>query len=580
MTSNQSNKMRKRITFICLIVAIGLAVEAGDGEDYAVTTDDIYCPPWTYRHHENSSCECRDNLNSKLYCYYYSNTSEYYELQVRNCFCVTYNPTTRETIAGYCPYNYNSARLELSNNNSSGTVLNQRVCGIWKRRGNLCSQCMEGYGIQLYSYKLECVQCKEFCIKDLFKFLAIAFLPLTLMLTIILLFHINILRPPWSVYILVAQVITAPPIMQGFYSAFYYLELKGGSVELAEQIVSDVYSSIFGVWNLDFFRAYINSLCISPTITNLQSAAIEGCIGLYPLTLLGFLYTLMTLHDRGYGIAIKVWRPFHWCLSRFRSKLAIKSSLIDTFATFYLLSCIKLGFAGFYILSPTRIWSPSGNVTWAVYYDPSVQYFSHTHCIYSVVTFLLTFLLLVLPFLLLVLYPFRWFQRCLNHFHLRSLALHTFVDAFQGCYKDGTNGTRDYRWFSSLQISLRLCLPLLFFLVLKQPQPALFLSVITLGVYITLFVISQPYKELLYNKSDIIMLMTLLLIFVSSVTFVPFPRNIFTIITCTICIFLGFTLTLVYGIVWIVIHIRDFIRHHRGQEILRESSLLVSPTNP
>ena len=567
--------MRKRITFICLIVAIGLTVEAGDGEDYAVTTDDMHCPPWTYRHHENSSCKCGDNLNSKLKCFYYSNTSEYYELKLNNCFCVTYDPTTRKTIAGYCPYTYALPDLQLPNNSSSGTVLNQRICGMWKRRGKLCSQCMEGYGIQLYSYKFECVHCKEFCIKDLFKFLAIAFLPLTLMLTIILLFHINILRPPWSVYILVVQVVTAPPIMQGFYS---YSEFVGGPFapgELAEQIVS-VFFSLFGVWNLDFFRAYINSLCISPSITNLQSAAIEGCIGLYPLTLLGFLYTLTTLHDRGYGMAIKVWRPFHWCLSRFRSKFAIKSSLIDTFATFYLLSCMKLGFAAFYILSPTRIWSPSGTVTWAVYYDPSVHYFSPTHCIYSVVTLLLTFLLLFLPFLLLVLYPFRWFQRCLNHFHLRSLALHTFVDAFQGCYKDGTNGTRDCRWFSSLQISLRLCLPLLFS-VLKQPQPASILSAITLGVYITLFVISQPYKELLYNKSDITMLVTLFLIVV---IFVPNNSNIFTFLPCIVCIFLGFTLTLVYGIVWLVIHIRDFIRHHREQEILRESSLLVSPTNP
>ena len=550
--------MKKRITFICLIVAIRLTVEAGDGEEYAVTIDDMYCPPWTYRHHENSSCECGDNLNYKLYCYYYSNTSENYELQVSNCFCVTYNTITRETIAGYCPYNVFLPDLKLPNNNSSGTVLNQQVCGMWKRRGILCSQCMEGYGIQLYSYKFECVQCKEFCIKDLFKFLAIAFLPLTLMLTIILLFHINILHPPWSVYILVAQVVTAPLIMQGFYS---YSEFTPSGP--AEQVVS-VYFSIFGMWNLDFFRAYINSLCISPSITNLQSAAIEGCIGLYPLTLLVFLYTLMTLHDRGYGIAIKVWRPFHWCLSRLRSKLAIKSSLIDTFATFYLLSCMKLGFAAFYILSPTRIWSPSGTVTWAVYYDPSVQYFRQTHCIYSVITLLLTFLLLVLPLLLLVLYPFRWFQRCLNHFHLRLLALHTFVDAFQGCYKDGTDGTRDCRYFAALQISFRLIM-LLAFCTFKQAIPCFFFSAIVLGVYITLFVIAQPYKELVYNKSDIPMLLVIVSYLISLLT----GYNAY--ILCTICLFLGFTLPLVYGIVWIVIRIRDFIRHHRGQEILRES---------
>ena len=85
------------------------------------------------------------------------------------------------------------------------------------------------------------------------------------------------------------------------------------------------------------------------------------------------------------------------------------------------------------------------------------------------------------------------------------------------------------------------------FFVLKQPQPALFLSVITLGVYITLFVIfsavqratiQQVGHNYAYNfTSDICIFCNV------------FPIYVFTIITCTICIFLGFTLTLVYGIV-------------------------------
>ena len=46
----------------------------------------------------------------------------------------------------------------------------------------------------------------------------------------------------------------------------------------------------------------------------------------------------------------------------------------------------------------------------------------------------------------------------------RSLTLDTIVDAFQGCYKDGTNGIRDCRYFTALQIVLRLLFPLAFFL--------------------------------------------------------------------------------------------------------------------
>ena len=40
--------------------------------------------------------------------------------------------------------------------------------------------------------------------------------------------------------------------------------------------------------------------------------------------------------------------------------------------------------------------------------------------------------------------------------------LHTFADAFQGCYKNGTNGTRDYRYFAGLCLLFRVVLLIAF----------------------------------------------------------------------------------------------------------------------
>ena len=153
-------------------------------------------------------------------------------------------------------------------------------------------------------------------------------------------------------------------------------------------------------------------------------------------------------------IVTAIWKPFHVCTSHFRQSLDIRSSLIDTFATFFLLSYIKTGFATVYILLLTRVWSPNGSYEIFVYYDPSVRYFQDSHIIYGTVTLLLSLIIHVLPLILLSFYPSCCFQRCLNRLHLRSLALDAFVDAFQGCYKDGTNGTRDCRYFASLHILL------------------------------------------------------------------------------------------------------------------------------
>ena len=244
---------------------------------------------------------------------------------------------------------------------------------------------------------------------------------------------------------------------------------------------------------------------------------IDGLIGLYPLLLLVVMYSFITLRDRGCVIIVYIWRPFNIVISHFRNRLNLKASLIDTFATFLLLSYMKMGYAAIYILAPTRVYSPDGTSVWAVYIDPSVKYFGPSHMGYALLTLLVSFILLIIPIILLFLYPCQCFQRCLNHFHLRLLVLHAFVDAFQGCYKDGTNGTRDCRYFSALLLLLRL-LFLFSFFVTKEVIFSCFASSVVIGLFITIFMIVQPYKNPLYNNSATPLLMAgLILCFLSPV---------------------------------------------------------------
>ena len=92
----------------------------------------------------------------------------------------------------------------------------------------------------------------------------------------------------------------------------------------------------------------------------------------------------------------------------------------------------------------------------------------------------------------------KWFQRCLNHLNLSHLALHTFVDSFAGCYKDGTEpGTRDYRYFAALFLFLRM----FFYLLYQAILTAYFYgwSGLTLVGFTILLIITQPYNSM-YNK--------------------------------------------------------------------------------
>ena len=67
-------------------------------------------------------------------------------------------------------------------------------------------------------------------------------------------------------------------------------------------------------------------------------------------------------------------------------------------------------------------------------------------------------ILVFLPALFLLLYPMKIFQKYLGCCSRRLLALHAFADVLQGCYKNGTNGTRDCRYFAGLYLVFRIVL--------------------------------------------------------------------------------------------------------------------------
>ena len=173
----------------------------------------------------------------------------------------------------------------------------------------------------------------------------------------------------------------------------------------------------------------------------------------------------------------------------------------------------------------------------------------------TVVTLLLVFVVLIIPIIFLFLYPFRWFQNCFNHCHLQLLPLHAFVDAFQGCYKDGTNGTRDCRYFAALQLILRLLFPFIFIFTRDITWCMCFYAVF-LGLYITLLVIIQPYTVSIYNKTEVALLMTLV--------FADFTSFILSVIHNNLALVIFITCVcgpLLYLVIWSAIHIKHIITH-------------------
>ena len=165
---------------------------------------------------------------------------------------------------------------------------------------------------------------------------------------------------------------------------------------------------------------------------------------------------LVKLHSNGVRPVVRCWSAMVAILKPLKN---LKTSLIDVFASLLYLSSPHLLITSIHILMPVQVYyMPSDlriNLTsrYSVYNEPVLLYFGKSHQNYVVLAMLMFLLFFLFPVFLLFAYPFSCFQRFLNKTGLNSVVLQTFIDVFQGYYKDGTNDTRDYRFFSTFHFS-------------------------------------------------------------------------------------------------------------------------------
>ena len=264
--------------------------------------------------------------------------------------------------------------------------------------------------------------------------------------------------------------------------------------------------SFYGIWNLDFFRMLYDPFCIHPEITILQILALDYIIAIYPVVLTIITYILVWMNLKKFRIVSIPWKPIHWCLRRFRRHWNIKTSLIKVFATFLLLSYVKLLGVSFELLIPTRFLDSKGSLKsfgfTYLYYDATIEMFGPDHLPYAVLAIFILTLFILLPLALFCLYPSQCFQKLLNWCGLRCQALHTFMDVYTGLYR---HEPYDWRYFAALHVLARI-----FSLVAFECLLSLYVvPVIALMAVIGAFLIAiiQPNKSATHNTIDVSLLL-------------------------------------------------------------------------
>ena len=446
------------------------------------------CPTWSYLT-DNGSCECGDTLHGAIQC----NVTSHY-LAIHTCYCMTHDSSTSTTVVGPCLYSCSSPQVyhTLPLNVSQ---LNTEMCGHLHRTGQLCGQCEEGYKQPAYCYSPECVLCTSTTNHNRLKYIAVAFVPLTFFLMVVFYFRIRATSAQLNAFILFSQIVSAPPMVVAVLN----------SMKSWPKVVAQIGATVYGIWNLDFFRTVFPDICFD--LSSLQILALDYVIAFYPLLLMIIFYVLIELHDSNCRPIVYLWKPFHSCFSYFRRQWNARASTIDAFTTCLLLSYVKLLNISGAVLVPTWVYDVQCQKTKLfLYYDTTIRYFNKEHLPYALVAIAVLLIFVFAPLLLLILYPMRCFQRCLSHCRVRWHALPIFADSFQGCYKDGTDGTRDCRYFAAMYLLVRIVMQIIFeslvnsLIVLFWEGTAIFLFAIVIAV-------SQPYKPkfAIFNTIDTVL---------------------------------------------------------------------------
>ena len=428
----------KLVHLLSLISIASSAVVSGDSSQGE-------CPVW-FKRNENGSCECGSELGGEIRCDPYKQV-----VSIMAGCCMSFDNSSQELLVGFNNHQCFGQRVHngfsaVYNDLPTDTAKLSELCSDRKRKGLLCGECMDKCGPSFNSLTLRCLECNTF--HAILMWLLIIFL-ITVFYVIVVIFRLNFTSGPMLGYTIFCHLFFA--FFRSNLGLYYSLVTSMGSVS---SIVLQVSMGMSAMWL--YFATVFHQLpdtCLTPHMTSLQVFCMEYIFVLYPLFLLIVTYVCIELHARNFRLVVYLWKPFHKCFAKVRRNWSTSDSIIHAYTTFFFLSLSILVFLCFNVLYTTNVYNVNGTVSMVVLvYEPTMKSFSPQHLPYAIIAIALLVLLGFCPTLFLCLYSTRLFTRRFRLSPRKQLLLHTFADAFQYCYKDGMNGTYDFRFLSPVPL--------------------------------------------------------------------------------------------------------------------------------
>ena len=433
---------------LVVTLKILMCIQAAEIRNSDATPTNYSCPPWYFIDGED---KCSFSYKLPQIVMQYGNTSG---LQIGFCMTVT----NSSQVVSQCPYlpekthnisQYHSIYQMLPDQLDQ---VNKSFCDLFNRKGFLCSECKENYGLAVSRYYgLICVKCSSSAGKWI-GFILLLFAPPTIFFLAFLILNINVHSGRFTGFI--------------FFTHITAIFLFPAQIVLSQIFFGywpiHILMALYGIWNLNFIPFMIPPFCVSTSISTLQFISLGYVSSVYPLVLCIITYYLIELHARGNWLLVKAWRPFHRLCFKCKRMSSVGSSIIHAFATFIFLSYGKnlfislTLFQGYGLVELDTVTNTLKSLpSHSVYLG--IPYFGATHAPYALLGLFGGVITIILPLVLVLIYPTRVFPKLIGCCGLRRWhMIRTFMEVFVGSYKDGTEGGRDYRLTAAVCLSGRI----------------------------------------------------------------------------------------------------------------------------
>ena len=425
--------------YISLLLAVAVYLVLG--------ASNTSCPTGFYYSNTTSKCDCDEFFVKQglLIC----NQREGRAF-LRKVACVSSAEDNNSYYVGVCPITMEKQSINrvVSLLPSDPALLTDAMCGPYNRKGLLCSRCIDGYGLPIYSTSLKCVNCISTAF-NIFKYICIQFIPLTCFFIIIVISRMNI---------------TAGPLLGYFLFCLFYYGVTVGRYRLISDYIN-VHSSepikvlfhisqaLSELWTLLFFKSLIPPFCISEKLNSIHIQMFSVVPAVYIAFLVITVCSVIELHARNYRFIHFLFKPCLPILSKFGASGS--NSIIHAYVTFILMSSTTTINNAAVITVQTSVYSsiPPHNQTTFLYIDTNVHWPPDDKTLFVLLAVVSSIFLVLIPALLLCVYPTRIYRQMSQLISTRKqLAITTFAEALHNCFKDGLNGTRDYRALAGLVI--------------------------------------------------------------------------------------------------------------------------------